>query len=346
MSPEEFKAHRRQKFLSYEMYCATKRNQHELIATSRRNLSRCQLGTEDHTGELRMIFAEKLWLWLLEYTAGAPIEEISRAFVDVVADFVNWNESFQAFAISLSAEFPEDGPYEYAAAPDFENLADYQATLQLLSIAILLRDRMSVNCIISILRSHVGTDALFDELIEICGTRDSTVNECILGEPYDTLVSALWQEDDIHIAKYVSSYLTAWYPAMSAHPRWYNGHLRLSDNGYAPYYGYWAFEAAAVMFLLDVDDDGIDNIVYPDDLVSYAKISRIREREIGGKQSREVNRVLAGDMCPREGFWETPAKVGSRKQFKFGEIMPAYGGDYGVVIWQWSLSQDDITEIP
>jgi hypothetical protein len=50
-------------------------------------------------------------------------------------------------------------------------------------------------------------------------------------------------------------------------------------------------------------------------------------------------RALAGEPCPREGFWVTPAKTNSRRHFKAGELMPDVGGDYGATIWQWDEKQ-------
>jgi hypothetical protein len=50
-------------------------------------------------------------------------------------------------------------------------------------------------------------------------------------------------------------------------------------------------------------------------------------------------RVEAGQPCPRGGFWVTPAKTNSRRQFKAGEVMPDVGGDYGATIWQWDEQQ-------
>jgi hypothetical protein len=52
-----------------------------------------------------------------------------------------------------------------------------------------------------------------------------------------------------------------------------------------------------------------------------------------------VNRCEAGEPCPHEGFWFTPAKANSRRYFMQGETMPSAGGDYGATIWQWDESQ-------
>lgn len=45
-------------------------------------------------------------------------------------------------------------------------------------------------------------------------------------------------------------------------------------------------------------------------------------------------RCEAGNTCPRQGWWFTPAAE-KRQHFKQGELMPALAGDYGVTIWQW-----------
>lgn len=50
-------------------------------------------------------------------------------------------------------------------------------------------------------------------------------------------------------------------------------------------------------------------------------------------------RCEAGQPCPREGWWLTPAKPDSRRHFKLGEPMPDFKSDYGTVIWQWDARQ-------
>jgi hypothetical protein len=57
---------------------------------------------------------------------------------------------------------------------------------------------------------------------------------------------------------------------------------------------------------------------------------------IGAENSSKggTNRCEAGQPCPRDGFWFTPAKADSRRQFKQGETMPSLGSDFGLTIWQ------------
>lgn len=51
-------------------------------------------------------------------------------------------------------------------------------------------------------------------------------------------------------------------------------------------------------------------------------------------------RVEAGMPCPQAGFYFSPAKENSRRHFKKGELMPNFDTRYGLVIWQWDLTQD------
>jgi hypothetical protein len=50
-------------------------------------------------------------------------------------------------------------------------------------------------------------------------------------------------------------------------------------------------------------------------------------------------RCEAGQPCPREGWWFTPAGANSRRHFKAGELMPDLKSDYGATIWQWDEQQ-------
>jgi hypothetical protein len=61
--------------------------------------------------------------------------------------------------------------------------------------------------------------------------------------------------------------------------------------------------------------------------------------EAGPSRSHAPLRCEAPGACPHEGFWFTPAQLGSRRFFALGEKMPEMGGDYGATIWQWDERQ-------
>ncbi|MBY4767254.1 type VI immunity family protein [Burkholderia ambifaria] len=51
--------------------------------------------------------------------------------------------------------------------------------------------------------------------------------------------------------------------------------------------------------------------------------------------------VPGGNACPVAGWWQTPAKTGSRRYFEAGEIMPAIEGSaWGKTHWNWSPNQE------
>jgi Immunity protein 72/Immunity protein 71 len=71
----------------------------------------------------------------------------------------------------------------------------------------------------------------------------------------------------------------------------------------------------------------------PTDSVAIAQAAKI------AAQQPVRLRCEANQPCPREGYWFTAAKAGSRRWFKQGEIMPSLDTDYGLTIWQWNEQQ-------
>ncbi len=51
-------------------------------------------------------------------------------------------------------------------------------------------------------------------------------------------------------------------------------------------------------------------------------------------------RIAAGLLCPKSGWWHTPAKAYSRRRFSEGDRFPAIeASDYGATFWLWSQDQ-------
>jgi len=336
-----FHDRRRQQFIYQELYEKTLENSLALIQVQQKNKESAE-SAADLSLAYNFLYLENFWIWLLDYTAGMPIEDLAPRLAGIVDKFAEWNEVDQIHQKEILSEYPEYGPYKYRAAPNFGDLADYEDTLQLLSIAILLRDQRSVSRIIRILSSHRGQDGLFEELISAYVEDTIMIDTCVLGKPYDILLQTVYEDDENSARNLLKKYLKQWYPAMKDHPRWYNGHLRISDEGYAPYYGYWAFEAAAMAFVFDFDDSDIDHLVYPRDLVDYARKLRKENRytSIDVEDVTGVHRIEGGQPCPQTGFWETPAKLHSRSHFEQGQVMPVFDdAAYGETIWYWSEEQ-------
>lgn len=58
--------------------------------------------------------------------------------------------------------------------------------------------------------------------------------------------------------------------------------------------------------------------------------------------SDETLRFESGCVCQKAGIYFTPARVGSRRRFEFGEIFPESNSQYGKTIWQWDSNQDQV----
>ncbi|WP_425251901.1 PoNe immunity protein domain-containing protein [Janthinobacterium sp. NFX145] len=341
MKNSVFHERRRQQFLYEELYNKTRENQLLLIKVGHDN-KKVASTTQGENSIYQFLHLELFWIWMLDYTAGIPINELASRLVAIVDAFEKWNDAYQLFQQDAALEFPEFGPYEYVGAPQFPNLFEYENTLQLISIAILLRDQQSVMRIINVLRSHRGQDGLFEQLIGGYVEKEITLDSCVLGKPYDTLLQVFYEEDEGATLNLLKKYLKIWYPAMKDHPRWHDEHLHINEEGYSGYYGYWAFEAGATVYLLDLDDSSINHLVYPKDLVDYGRKLRKENRytSLHTKQLHNIHRVEGGSPCPQSGFWETPAKLHSRSHFEQGQIMPVFDdAAYGETIWHWIEEQ-------
>ena len=91
--------------------------------------------------------------------------------------------------------------------------------------------------------------------------------------------------------------------------------------------------------VVDVDENGYE-YVEPTDTEWYWVGPTGRMISLRTQDAR-VNRVPAGQPCPATGWWYTPAKLDSRRQFEAGEIFSDIkASDYGETLWIWSPDQN------
>jgi len=128
-------------------------------------------------------------------------------------------------------------------------------------------------------------------------------------------------------------YLEDWYEASRREP-YYDQHPQTDLRSGRGYYGYWSWEAAAVTWLLDIDDMSYrEHQFYPKDLVDFA---RTQSKVVLDDQQLERMKVKGGEACIKTGYWRTPAQLDSRQYFKQGEIVPTLIElDWGEVYWYW-----------
>ncbi|SFP37332.1 protein of unknown function [Geopseudomonas sagittaria] len=207
---------------------------------------------------------------------------------------------------------------------------DYEQFLQTLSLCILLGRGELIPRLSAIFdRDNKGQDAIYETLLSFYDDSRVRTDDLLFKRPFAGLLKVIRAATPKEASKLLDKYCKDWYPAFKKAP-WYDSHLSIDgDNG--SYSGYWAFEAGAIAFLYGIDDSQIDHMVYPRDLVAYAR------NLTPPAGSTQIGRVEAGQPCPRAGYWFTPAQANSRRHFQQGELMPCFiGSSWGDTLWYWS----------
>ncbi|MCF7752729.1 DUF1911 domain-containing protein [Bacillus subtilis subsp. subtilis] len=131
----------------------------------------------------------------------------------------------------------------------------------------------------------------------------------------------------------MATYLDEWYHASRREP-----YVDQHGEGDVDFYGYWSWEAAATTVVLGIDDSSYrDMAFYPKDLADFARDNAASKAVLA---DATPDRVLASEPVPRDGWWYTPARLGSRRYFKQGEVFPnIVDTDYGNTFWIWDRDQ-------
>jgi Domain of unknown function (DUF1911) len=266
---------------------------------------------------------------IYSYSAGLPVADLAPLLPKTVEYWESHSQHHLAFHQS-----PEcDG--HLVPHIDLYDLT-YWYALQLVCFSILLGHPNLLGRVMELLvYENDDQDALLEALVApyLPGRPGSAIYTCQL--PYRKTKKIFAAVPDKR-AELMSKCLDEWYDA-SRRELYYD---RQKSSGFP---GYWSLEAGAITFILGIDDASYrDKKFYPKDLVDYARAHSWVPGGVGatGATSTSVRlRVEAGQPCPREGFWLTPAKTNSRRLFKAGEVMPDVGGDYGATIWQWDDKQ-------
>ena len=215
-------------------------------------------------------------------------------------------------------------------------LGDYERCMQIIGLCYLLHRRDLLPRIAALEDpGYFGEDAIYEDLLCYALPERIETDVMLHLDVYDPLLGAMYGKTDDECIQSINEYVNHWYPAFKYVP-WHDGHLRI-DGTEGDYFGDWAFEAGAVALLCDIDDSAITHMVYPKDLVAWARANKALSEVKAGDSTRL--RCEANHPCPKEGWWFTPAKADSRRHFKQGETMPDLGSDWGSTIWQWDENQ-------
>ena len=342
-SAAEFRSRRRQQLLTQEYFDLNTKWLRLSSEGALSVLTERRLSAEFSPLGQRLMFFNCLNDVLLSYTAGEAIESLQPKFAELMTWFGAWHFGFQEYLSKIQEEDPasvlriDSSPLEID-----ESLEDFHTAITLASLAVLMGDADALQDVAGFLSEYRQKDMLLEGVLEPVMPEASVVETFYHRVPYDPLLDAVYVADtDADASAMVQKYLDGWYKAFEG-TRWHDGHLAKAAD-YIPYYGYWSFEAAAVCVIYGIEDAGFrDHIVYPKDFADWARQNNsIGKLKAGASQRAAAPRLrcVAGQACPRAGFWFTPARANSRRHFNQGEPMPDVGGDYGVTIWQWDAQQ-------
>ncbi|RQT12607.1 PoNe immunity protein domain-containing protein [Burkholderia contaminans] len=251
--------------------------------------------------------------FLLMYTGGEDISLLRNEFESVVS-------AFEQLTIAERVHQADERQPPLA----FSEIGDYETAMQLIGFCYLLHRRDLLPRIAAMFDpAYRGKDTLYEDLLayELEGRVD--VDSWFHDVPYRPLVFSLYREAKQECVDDITQYLGAWYPGMAA-AVWHDGHLEAQKGGKGTYVGYWAIEAAAVAYLLELDDSSFrDHPLYPKDLADFARNFEAQKDSAPALQDRATKTVRTGQVCPETGIWKALGHHVPGVLVQQGERMPA-----------------------
>lgn len=321
----EFISKRRQNFLTENYYKVQFARREKLFSAYANEITLPDTDVENKSLITGSWAGDVYELFSLHYTGGVPCETLRQEFEDVVAAY----ESYQ----KALAVFNEDAD---ASAFMLGEIDEYDRLLQLVGLAYLLHRRDLLPRIAKLVDAEfAGIDVLYEELLDYDLPDRHETDRIHFPEPYRALVDAMYEDTDAESVDDLQKFLLAWYPAMR-NSGWHDTHLRITDTDGA-YFGYWAFEAGAMAYLLELDDSEITHMAYPKDLVAWAKANEHLADQAYASAAKQILRAEPASVVPQSGYWSSPAiEGGALKYFAQGSRFPdTHHNEYGDVVWYY-----------
>ena len=311
----DFNKNRRQKFLSEKDYVEEEDSYRYGIQLAFASLSSDKPKATGADSRHRWAIASKsLQLFLLNYTAGRPIEDLKAQLPEIIQHF----DVYVSQAVSPRSKNP---PENVADAFEITQLDAYVYVFWLLALCKLLGHPELISTVMDwvdkTFKYNRGRDGLFENVVRmLTGTSVDAPSVVLHAMPYRPLASATVRVPEERAAL-VKEFVEGWYKGMKP-TYWYGAHT----DGL--YFGYWCLEAALVTVLWDIDDSSYrDNLVYPKDLVDYAR--QQQAAALADNTPKPHISRKTGERCPHAGRWgvlESPGAFVQERFFKEGDIFP------------------------
>ncbi|UTO20243.1 DUF1911 domain-containing protein [Acinetobacter sp. Z1] len=272
-------------------------------------------------------------LMSLQYSAGGDIAFIQELYPYLL----NWTEEYTEIHSKYHLSPEADGRYVWHISLGTEDY--WYIALRLICFGLLTGYADQMDRIMPIIDYVEATpegqekDGLIERLVApFVADRGTPPDEARRHLPYRKLIKVFNASPEQRPALMLQ-YLEDWYEASRREP-YYDQHPQPDIRSGVSYYGYWSWEAAAVTWLLDIDDTSYrEHQFYPKDLVDFA---RTQSKVVLDDQQLERMKVKDVEACIKTGYWRTPAQPDSRQYFKQGEIVSTLIElDWGEVYWYW-----------
>ncbi|MBU9360754.1 DUF1911 domain-containing protein [Burkholderia multivorans] len=304
----DFSNQRRQRFISEPYYKWLSGFQANSIEEWSRILPANGSEEQKRAGAAFFRAESRFELLLLQYTAGEPIAPMREELDNVVTEY-------EQYAYWQRRAFGRpDWP-----AFRLSELGEYERAMQLIGLCFLLHRQDLLPRIAAVEDPlYRARDTLYEDLLGYGMDGRSDV-DLWFHESYRDCINSMYGESDEESLTDLNAYLGNWYSSMSG-VAWHDSHLDLSEER-GLYFGYWAIEAAALAYLLELDDSSLrEHIVYPKDLVEFARTfkqpSKSSEAPTGPKA------VRTGQVCPETGIWRAQGHHVPGVLVQQGERMP------------------------
>ncbi|MEM6268353.1 MAG: PoNe immunity protein domain-containing protein [Bacteroidota bacterium] len=219
----------------------------EFLIEDHQSLNAGEISSDRQISYKRMMATQHIQLAIAKFSAGLHVNTMKQ---DISAA-VN--------LIGLDWPYPTEAG---TAAFYFDSIPELY---WILSVAILQDFEMAeFTKIVRIIDGARSKDWLLEYLISSRIQGRSQVDTLIFPKPYASLKKAVEETDPAKCSAIVKHYLEKeWYPGHKG-VYWHDNHKSKHDT----FFGYWSFEAAAVVKIAGIDDTSFrDNEYYPKDLV-------------------------------------------------------------------------------
>ncbi len=223
----------------------------QLISESNERINSDQIDPENLPNVQYRIFLSSLEKLIAMYSGGKSFDVIKTEYSKTLNLIEQgWDDTVVKFKMGR----PQVIYDKYSAN-------HYCYMIWMISLAILLRVSEKE---ITILKTIIREGNIDDELIHFL-LQDNFQNPT--KNSYKPFKSLLAKNIEATSKNVIKKYLDKWFQNTSI-LTWHNYKISIETSKY--HYGYWCFEAAAVVAILDLDDSSFrENQYYPKDLVDY-----------------------------------------------------------------------------